>query len=1550
MPAISTNGTVLARLAGGLYNTQMSNATYKEVAALDPSALANVLYARDFNTVSDATVATTLVTNLGLSSVDGLSNWVAAQLTAAGAAKGAKVVELLNGFAQMTADPIYGAAATAFNNKVGSALALSQTTDNAGGDFDTISSTINGKTFTLTASPDNAIGSSGNDTFNGVIIGANASGSTANPGDAVTGGAGVDTLNLTMTGNSGAAPYTVAGLSMSGIEKVLVSNYDSDGTNNYSIDLALASSITTLGATGSDANGDTFFANTKAIVATEVSNGSGDMTVAYVSTVVAGTADAASLSLSGQTGGTFTSDGIETINASSNNSANTMVVTGNALKTINVSGSANLRLATSSTDTTALASTVKTLNASAATGNVTAFLNTNADASITGGGGNDTFTTATAVSGTGFVDGGAGTDTLILSETGTSLITTAATGALFKNFETQGISFSSAASANQTDDMSLVPGLTGLSIVKASDTTDGNADFASTITFNNVGATVTSLAISGLSSAEDGHKGDFTVAVNRKANTTTDNLTVTLGTAIAGMGTSAVASANAKVTLAVNVPNEETLAIVSQGGTNFLGAVTGAELTSLTVTGSKALSLDGVSAANLKTIDASAFTADFGMVNSTVGTANASTVASTVTGGIGNDTLVGGSKADVISGGAGNDSIFGAAGNDVITGGAGNDIIDGGSGANNVDSGDGDDTINVATTADFTTLLNTIVGGAGNDTLAFNEAATVTLLASQLTGISGVENITVTNGTSATNITLTDAVYTANGATSLAIKDGNLTQGALTVNASALTAANSVQITANTTANISDSLVGGAGNDTFTFGATTGALEAADTVTGGAGTDTIVLTATAANTAVLTAVTGVEVIRTSGTGSADNQDVTITLTDANIGSSTVTTGSITVDASSMTAAAPDLSLSASGITTATKFVSVIGGAGDDTVVGGSGNDIIHTGSGADSITGGAGVDSIDAGAGDDLMIATAAGFAGLAGAETVIGGSGNDTISFSTDEAVTLNASDLLGVNGVENLLFAATTAAVSVTLTDGFFTGNGSASLVIDTDAATTGNVTISASGVTSTNSITVIREAAAEDTAGDNIVLGAGNDTVRVDNRQLAGVATITGGTGTDTLNIRAAAAAATTSVTVAAGVTGFEAITFNTATNAYALTMADANVASAGTMTVNASNLTTGTLFISAAAETNGAYSITGGSGADTIVGGARIDTIAGGAGADLIRFTAVAQSTGSYVDSITDFTSGTDKLEFTLDYSTISTGVSVNAARVSAGVADIATAQNALSGDRGQYIYDIGTSQLYVNVNADNLVTSLDYKVGINAGSTASATVADGDVNFTITGTAANDTIIAGGGADTIDGGAGSDSITAGAGADSITGSAGTDTIIGGAGNDTILLTADAAADTIVFQGTGTIASGLNNVDTISSFYISNDSNSGANEDVLQFGSTWLTVGFTSGTYAKIASNASAAAANDGAIVVISNAAASGAYDTADEMSAFLNADMSSLTVEAIILAGSDTSYIWFYDGGLDGSTTISSTDFVLIGILTGVNSNHLAAGNFGAAIA
>jgi hypothetical protein len=154
--AISTNGTVIARLAGGLYNTVMSNATYLEVASQDPSTLANTLYARDFAKSTDLAVATTLLANLGLASQAGLDAWVAAQLTAAGAAnKGAKIVSLLNDFAGLASDATWGTYATAFNTKVDAALAASQKTGSVEAKFEaagTVASTA--ATFTLTTGAD----------------------------------------------------------------------------------------------------------------------------------------------------------------------------------------------------------------------------------------------------------------------------------------------------------------------------------------------------------------------------------------------------------------------------------------------------------------------------------------------------------------------------------------------------------------------------------------------------------------------------------------------------------------------------------------------------------------------------------------------------------------------------------------------------------------------------------------------------------------------------------------------------------------------------------------------------------------------------------------------------------------------------------------------------------------------------------------------------------------------------------------------------------------------------------------------------------------------------------------------------------------------------------------------------------------------------------------------------------------------------------------------------------------------------------------------------
>ena len=96
-------------------------------------------------------------------------------------------------------------------------------------------------------------------------------------------------------------------------------------------------------------------------------------------------------------------------------------------------------------------------------------------------------------------------------------------------------------------------------------------------------------------------------------------------------------------------------------------------------------------------------------------------------------------------------------------------------------------------------------------------------------------------------------------------------------------------------------------------------------------------------------------------------------------------------------------------------------------------------------------------------------------------------------------------------------------------------------------------------------------------------------------------------------------------------------------------------------------------------------------------------------------------------------------------------------------------------------------MFINFNNDNLLTASDFKIAINAASTATATVVEGDINFIITGGTAADTILAGGGADTINMGQG-DSVNGGAGIDTFAFAAVTtaSTITGGSGADIITL--------------------------------------------------------------------------------------------------------------------------------------------------------------------
>ena len=127
------------------------------------------------------------------------------------------------------------------------------------------------------------------------------------------------------------------------------------------------------------------------------------------------------------------------------------------------------------------------------------------------------------------------------------------------------------------------------------------------------------------------------------------------------------------------------------------------------------------------------------------------------------------------------------------------------------------------------TAADTITGGAGNDTLTLNGDYSSSL---SLGGVSGIETITLAAGHSY-NLVSSDVATVAAGAT-LRVDGSALSGSSMIFNGAAET--NGVSILS--AARALDTLTGGAGNDTFTMGAN---LTAADKLNGGAGNDTIYL-------------------------------------------------------------------------------------------------------------------------------------------------------------------------------------------------------------------------------------------------------------------------------------------------------------------------------------------------------------------------------------------------------------------------------------------------------------------------------------------------------------------------------------------------------------------------------------------------------------------------------------------------------------------------------------------------------------------------------------
>ena len=551
-------------------------------------------------------------------------------------------------------------------------------------------------------------------------------------------------------------------------------------------------------------------------------------------------------------------------------------------------------------------------------------------------------------------------------------------------------------------------------------------------------------------------------------------------------------------------------------------------------------------------------------------------------------------------------------GADAATGGSGSDTI----------SGARIDTIQTWNSADK------IAAGEGTDSLTAVITANVTPAAG---GVTGVENITVTNinAAGAVDLTVTFSTATVTGisgvtnVSNLASTDG-LTFARL-VDLAEVTINNTAAATVVTYADTV--LAGTADAVTLNVNSATGAINIGNATTG--------------------AGTGIETLNIATSGGLSQFDAT------NVDASVTTvkvTGSGALD---INAAAAFASVGVFNGAAATGDIDVTFLA--DGVTGATNTKTITTGSGSDEIDISAidpatvGAVSVTAGAGNDTVVVGARGAADY----TIVGGDGSDIISVGAAASAALHG----GISGFEKLYVTAGQAQDLL-----LYTGsNAFTTLRADAASVDFSNVAAGATTLEVTSNATTLASVA-------RLVDGSA-DALTVKSATAAGVTTVTltvddaetlnfdTNTGALTINTAFNAEDAT-SITVVgdnavdlgvyaattASLATFDASGMTAAANA-TLNAAASTVAM--TVTGNAATTYTGVLNVTTG---SGNDTITGGNGADVLTSGAGNDTISGGAGADTITggdgsdnltggagvdiFTFGVAATG--VDTVMDFT--------------------------------------------------------------------------------------------------------------------------------------------------------------------------------------------------------------------------------------------------------------------------------------------------------------------------
>jgi len=519
-----------------------------------------------------------------------------------------------------------------------------------------------GGSYVLGTGTDTTVGTAGNDTFSAVAA---TTSPTWNASDAINGGAGTDTLNLTIDtlGANSVSAGTTTNIEIINVRNVS-GNAQTIVAGNFINETTVVSDRSTSGLTitgltsgvSVGVNGDGVTTNS-----TLADSYASSVTAATLNVTNGVTAGAITQTAAGVTAQTINSTGAaNTIGGMAIGGAATSLIINatTTLATGNITGftgtaasiTVNGAAANSSTNIgvnlgTIENTTVATINAAGLTaGGLQAILNTNTSLVVTGGQGNDRITTGSAL-GTGSVNAGAGTADR-LSIAADAHMASLAIGNKYSGFEIIELA------AGAAQDMSFLAtnnNVTGLRLLGSATVSNINAATTGNITvlasgtdtFGVVGAT------------NPGQIDTVTLTVSDESSTV-NTITLTTPTLSGIENLNLVATDNITIGSMANAATVSKLVVSGAGAVNI---TTGAVATVLN-----------------STVDASALTGTFTYTAAATTGANAQSItgsatkANTITGTGNGDIIVGGSAADTI---ANETTADASSGSDVLTGGGG---------------------------------------------------------------------------------------------------------------------------------------------------------------------------------------------------------------------------------------------------------------------------------------------------------------------------------------------------------------------------------------------------------------------------------------------------------------------------------------------------------------------------------------------------------------------------------------------------------------------------------------------------------------------------------------------------------------------------------------------------------------------------------------------------------------------------------------------------------------------------------------------------------------